>query len=161
MLMKSLTSTKNKLHQLVSTYQNDSVTPDDIKTYLSFQLINKLAHGQCHSLTLALHDFTGLPITMLVDNSGKPMHSYVTHDGCSLDGYLITDEHITIKFYEKVGNHNGLTGAIPTAVTRNQLVNHFQFSFIPQREILAYFDALLNTVNIDYSTFINFNSQNL
>ena len=85
---------------MVAKFQANPVMPDDMNTYVALQLINKLAHGECHSLTLALHDFTGLPIILLVDNSGEAMHSYVQHDSYSLDGYLLSDEEITINSYK-------------------------------------------------------------
>ena len=136
---------------MVAKFQANPVMPDDMNTYVALQLINKLAHGECHSLTLALHDFTGLPIILLVDNSGEAMHSYVQHDSYSLDGYLLSDEEITINSYKSLGERLGLNGAHTIMVTRNLFLSHFKSVCAPQREMLAYFDSLMNLIGINYS----------
>jgi hypothetical protein len=156
MLLTHLLTIKNKLHTLVDAYNENPVLPDDMNLFVALQLVHKLGHGQCHALTLALHDFTGLPIYLLVDNNGQPMHSYVKHENYSLDGYLLSDEHITISFYESIGAKNGCSGAHPIMVTHNQFLKYFEDVIKPQREMLAYFDALMDTVGIEYSTFNQF-----
>ncbi len=151
MLLNRLLTHKNQLHAMVAKFQANPVMPDDMNTYVALQLINKLAHGECHSLTLALHDFTGLPIILLVDNSGEAMHSYVQHDSYSLDGYLLSDEEITINSYKSLGERLGLNGAHTIMVTRNLFLSHFKSVCAPQREMLAYFDSLMNLIGINYS----------
>lgn len=153
MLLTHLLQTKNQMHALVDKYNASGSTQDDLKELITLQLIHKLGHGQCHALTLALHDYTGLPIYLLVDNEGQPMHSYVRYEQYSLDAYLLTDESITISFYESIGEKNGCEGCHPIMVTRSLFLKYFSEVCAPQREMLAYFDALLNNVGIEFSTF--------
>ena len=151
MLLNRLMEHKNQLHDMVAKFQANPVMPDDMNTFVDLQLVHKLAHGECHSLTLALHDFTGLPIVLLVDDSGEPLHSYVQHESHSIDGYLLSDEERTVAFYKCLGEKLGHSGAHPIMVTRNLFLNHFKSICTPQREMLAYFDSLMNLNGIDYS----------
>ena len=66
MLLTHLLNVMNKLHKLIDAYSENPVLPDDMNLFVAFQLVNKLGHGQCHALTLALHDFNGMPIYLLV-----------------------------------------------------------------------------------------------
>lgn len=126
MLINHLLNTKNKMHELVDAHHAKANVSKDMKAFIALQHIHKLGHGQCHSLTLALHDFTDLPIYLLVDNNGESMHSYLKYKDYSLDAYLLSDESLTISFYESIGNKNGRCGSHPIMVTRKLFLKSFE-----------------------------------
>ncbi len=69
----------NQLHDLVDAIMHDDNSADALRAQ----------HLLIHSLTLALHEKTGLPVYILYDENGGLVHSYIRFDEYALDGYLL------------------------------------------------------------------------
>lgn len=116
--------------------------------------IMRFGHGDCHDLTLALHDKYRAPIIAIVGkDSGMPVHSCVLiDDNTTLDAYGINTLETTIERYSKLAMVNLKEPAISKRVD-SDWVSTFASSIDDDHDdILLYFQPVLDLLNADLAT---------
>ena len=140
----------NQLHDLVDANMHDDNSADALRT--QHLLIHSLAHKHCRSLTLALHEKTGLPVYILYDENGGLVHSYLRFDEYALDGYLLSSPERTVARYQLVADVHGL-GSLSVAPISAQRLRELNKRILrPASEMLIQFRALIDLSGIEVVT---------
>ena len=128
----------------------DQIYNQDIEPFNELEyILLRYGHGDCHLLSLALHERHGFPLKLLrTARSGFPIHSYVVSDNLCVDAYGINSAEKTFERYRQFARENYSESLVCVDIDANTLQ---ELCSVDERELqdaLTDFSVLLKRFNI-------------
>lgn len=119
--------------------------------------IMQFGHGECHDLTLALHEKYNAKIIAIVgQSSGLPIHSCVLiNENITLDAYGINSLQDTLKRYNKLSIINLEEPAIIKFVEPDLIYSFGGLAFSDIEDVLNDFQPIIDILEIDLNIIFN------